>query len=144
MRINKGRDKRQKGVWVEHTGKLLEFLRAHSNEQFDVYELIEKVGLSRPTLSKHLCSLESKGDVICDGGRPAKYRLRPFYPMSKQLAEKVQETLASASPDTPPVSLTMQLSDKKYSKTEVTFVPNGNNYSRRFKLTETSAIGNGK
>jgi hypothetical protein len=64
--------------------------------------------------------------------------------MSKQLAEKVQETLASASPDTPPVSLTMQLSDKKYSKTEVTFVPNGNNYSRRFKLTVTSAIGNGK
>ena len=140
MRINKGRDRRQKGVWAEHTGKLLEFLRAHANEPFDVYELIEKVGLSRPTLRKHLCSLESKGDVICDGGRPAKYKLRPLYPMSKQFVEKVQETLASASPNTPPISLTMQLSDKKYSKTEVTFVPNGNNCSRLFKLSVTSVI----
>ena len=140
MRINKGRDSHQKGAWRENTGKMLEFLRARPNEQFRVCDLSEKVGLSNPTVRKHLCSLESNGDVISDGGRPAKYRLRPLYPMHKPFVEKVQETLAYASPDTPPDKLTLELSKKEHYQTQVTVVRNGKEYSRRYKLIVNSGL----
>lgn len=140
MRINKRLDSRQKYVWGENTRKLLEFLCAHSNEEFRVDELSQKVSLSRPTIKKHLCSLESNRDVICDGGRPARYRLRPLYPMDKQFAEAVQRTLAYASRETPPDTLAFPLSETEDSKIRVTIMPKGKEISRQYKLDLKSAL----
>jgi hypothetical protein len=119
---------------------VLQFLRAHPNEQFEVDELSEKVGSSSPTVSKHLKTLGGAEIVACDEGRPAKYRLRTLWPMGKQLVEMLQETLAYASPDRPPDAVTLQLSENKHFKTEVTVVWTGKEYSRRYQLIVNSEV----
>jgi len=136
LRVSKGRDRRQKDVWKRNTAGVLEFLRAHPNERFEVERLSQKLGLSSPTVSRHLCSLEAAEIVVCDGGRPAKYWLRTLWPMHKQFVEKLQETLAYASPD----MLTLKLSENKNSKTQVTIGWNGKEYSRRYELIVNSEV----
>jgi hypothetical protein len=141
MRFRKGRDPLQHEVWERNKAVMLDFLYEHINEEFNVRYLSRVLHLSHPTVRRHLLFLERARIVMNDyTKRPAKFSLRPFWPMSEALVEKTKQTLRYALPSSPPDSIRLTLSENKLTKTEVTVLRRGTEYSRQYTLTVKEAL----
>ena len=134
VRLRKGRDAYQQGTWTRNKEAIKEFFRSHPGEEFTLDELSTTLKLSRTAIRSHLCFFLATGMVERDEReRPAKYGLRPFWPMPLALVGKIQETLTYASESwvSLPDTVTFPLDEKR----EVTISRRGKEYARFYSLT---------
>lgn len=140
MRFGKGRDPLQQEVWKRNKTAMLEVLHEYPNEEFKVDSLSKILHLTPPTVRRHLLFLERASIVMSNGERPARYCLRPFWPMSEGLIEKAKQTLRYALPSNPPDSIKLTLSENELAKTDVTVMRRGKEYSRQYTLSVKAAF----
>jgi DNA-binding transcriptional ArsR family regulator len=133
IRHRKGQDSHQKEVWERYKARMLQVFREDPNGQFGVRVLSHRIGLSPPSIRRHLSVLERAKIVLCDHWeRPAMYVLRPFWPMPDELVEKTKDTLKYA--DAPPDAITFPLSTGKHATIVVTLLWTRKECLRHYKL----------
>lgn len=134
-----GRDMLQKEEWKKNSARLLELFR-NDSKWLAPKAISRRIGLSQPTVRKHVRALEQVGVLeVDDRERPMKCRLTADFPAPSGYVSKMREVLKHVPDVLPPDAIESKV--KLSAKTEATVKWTGREFSRQYRVILNDAVG---